>query len=83
MIEKSDYVIKYNGESIEQRKEIKILVITLDNKLGFKTHLNQISSNVAKTVGTISRVRHFLPMNTLNIHYNALIVPQMTYECCL
>ncbi len=81
--EKSDFVVKYNGESTEQRKEVKILGITLDNKMGFKTHLNQISSKDAKTVGTISRVRHFLPTNTLNILYNALIVPQMTYGCCL
>jgi hypothetical protein len=60
---------------MEQRKELKILGETLDNKLGFKTHFNQISSKVAKTVGVISRVRHFLPTNTLKILYNALIVP--------
>jgi tRNA U34 5-carboxymethylaminomethyl modifying GTPase MnmE/TrmE len=58
--EKSDLVIKYDDKSIEQWKEIKILSITFDNKLGFTTLLNQISSKVSKIVGTVSRVRYFL-----------------------
>jgi hypothetical protein len=46
---------------MEQWKEIKILGITLNNKLGFKTNSNQISSKIAKIVGAFSGVRHFLP----------------------
>ena len=81
--EKPDFVVKYNQESIKQCQNIKILGVIFDNKLGFAEHLNVVSNKVAKTVGALSRVRHFLPTNVLNIVYKSLIVPQMTYGCCL
>ena len=81
--EKPDFLVKYNQELVKQCQNVKILGVIFDNKLGFAEHLNVVSNKVAKTVGAMSRVRHFLPTNVLNILYKSLIVPQMTYGCCL
>ena len=45
----------------------------------WKPHINKISSKIARTIGTIHRLKHFLPRSILLTLYNSLILPYINY----
>ena len=57
----------------------KFLGIMIDSNLTWKSHIDNVTKKVAKSVGIIKRVRHCLPVDTLNTLYNTLILPYINY----
>ena len=64
---------------IGQTNTAKFLGIIIDSHLTWKTHIDNVTKKVAKSVGIIKRVRHCLPVDTLNTLYNTLILPYINY----
>ncbi len=51
----------------------------MDKNLSWKYHVEHVLSKISKTVGMISKLRHFAPKHTsLNI-YKSLIGPYLSY----
>ena len=44
---------------------IKYLGIFIDSNLGWKNHIKHVASKISKTIGTISKLRHFVPRYNL------------------
>ena len=61
----------------------KFLGLIIDDKLTWSDHIREITKKVAKTVGIISRIRHFLPTNVLLTLYDSLILPHLNYGIIL
>jgi len=44
---------------------LKYLGVVLDNKLSWKLHISQVKKQISKACGALSRLRYYLPVNSL------------------
>ena len=59
----------FNGIEVKRVNDHKHLGLTLDSKLKFASHLNQISGTARKGVGLIKHLRPYLPVKSLDQIY--------------
>ena len=64
---------------VKRVESCKFLGVYLDEKMTWKTHIEQITSKMAKTVGIISRIKHILPKYILHTSYYTMIFPYSHY----
>ena len=50
--------------SLKHKNYVKYLGILIDSNLVWKNHISHVSSKISKTIGTISKLRHFVPRST-------------------
>ena len=74
-----DVSLIYNGVSIERVEKFKYLGVTFDPQLSWNDHVNYQSSIIAKCIGVIYRVKHYLPNKTINMLAQALVFPHFDY----
>ena len=58
---------------------MKHLGVHIDYKLSWKNHIDSITMKLSKTIGLLSKIRHFVPFHTLVSIYNSLVVPYLRY----
>ena len=51
-----------------------ILGVTGDKHLTWKSHVDQISNKISKTIGILNRLKFYLPLNAKLAIYNSLIL---------
>ena len=64
---------------IESKEFVKYLGVIIDSNLTWKYHIDNIAYKISKAIGIIARLRHFVPLSTLNSIYRCLIQPYITY----
>ena len=74
--------IVINNKTIESSKSVKLLGLTIDNKLNFGIHINNISKEASAKVKGLERIRSRLNLSQAKILYNSFILSQFNY-CCL
>ena len=72
-----------NKVAIERVDEFNFLGLIIDEHMTFKSHANKIAAKIACTIGTMKRLKHFLPTSILRTLYNSLILPHLTYGIIL
>ena len=65
---------------IESKEFVKYLGVIIDSNLMWKYHIDNIAYKISKAIGIIARLRHFVPLSTLNSIYRCLIQPYTTYR---
>ena len=80
-----------NAESLDLRinnvrigcfEEGKFLGVTIDNKLKYKSHINDICSKVSKSIGIMHKLSKMkIPIKILKNIYYCLIYPYLLYNC--
>ena len=75
--------LKINNTKIEQVKEFCFLGVVFDECITWKSHVKKIASKIAVVVGTINKLKRFLPQNILKMVYNSLILPHINYGLLL
>ena len=75
--------LKINNISIEQVKEFCFLGVMFDECITWKPHVAKIAGKVSAVVGTINKLKRFLPQNILKMIYNALVLPHINYGLLL
>ena len=65
--------------ALEHKDYLKYLGILIYKNLSWKHHIDHIIIKVSRTIGLITKLRHFLPTHTLLNLYQALIAPYLTY----
>jgi len=68
-----------DGLCINQVTSTKFLGIVIDTHLNWKDHILQISKKMAKNIGILRRMRHYLPSNILINLYYTFIFPYLSY----
>ena len=68
---------------LERKHYVKYLGFLIDSTLTWRQHILFISSRISKSLGIISRLRHFVPTDTLLSIYQSLIQPYITYGIAL
>ena len=73
-----DINIKMDNERIKVVPSLKFLGVTIDSKLSWHEHINDVCNKVSKCIGVLYRLR-FFPRNILLMIYNAIITPHLNY----
>ena len=71
--------IECGDKQIPVSKEIKLLGITLDEKLKFDAHIAEICRKVGRQINALSRLKNILPCKTKEALYRAFISPYFSY----
>ena len=71
--------LKIDDVDIEFVSEFNYLGIVIDKHLTWKSHTNMISHKVRKTIGIMSKLKKFIPVETMLTLYNSLIHPYLNY----
>ena len=71
--------IMINNVEIERVFETKFLGVTIDNKLNWKTHINNIRTKISKTIAVMYRMKPMLNQKSLYMLYCSLVLPYMSY----
>ena len=58
---------------LECKTCVKYLEVLIDNNLTWKQHINYINEKISQTVGITARLRHLVPLNTLQIIYKVVL----------
>ena len=64
---------------LECKTCVQYLGLRIDNSLTWKQHIKYVDEKISKTVGIIARLRHFVPLNTLQTIYKALLSSYLSY----
>ena len=65
--------------ALECKEFVKYLGILIDNNLSWKHHIDHIVIKISRTIGLISKLRHFVPKHTLINIYRSLTAPYLSY----
>ena len=68
-----------NGEKTDQETEHRILGITIDNKLRWDSHTNNVCKTVSRRVFLLSKLRYIVDINTRKLFFSAHIKPHTDY----
>ena len=68
-----------NGAEIDQVSEHRLLGITIDNKLRWDSHINNVCKTVSRRVFLLSKLRYFVDIDTRKLFFNAHIKPHIDY----
>ena len=67
-----------NGEKIDQVSEHQRL-LTIDNKLRWDSHINNVCKTVSRRVFLLSKLRYIVDIDTRKLFFNAHIKPNIDY----
>ena len=67
------------GSVIETVSNSKYLGVIIDSKLSFYDHIKFLESKISRSIGLMSKLRLFLPRETLLQLYHSLVHSQLTY----
>ena len=65
--------------ALECKEFIKYLGILIDSHLTWKHHIDHIAIKISRTIGLISKIRHFVPKHTLINIYRSLVASYLSY----
>ena len=71
--------VYFNGTLVKRVEHHKHLGLTLDSKLSFNNHVNNIISKVRKSIGIIRYLAGYLPIKTLDQIYKLQCRPHLDY----
>ena len=74
--------IVINNKTIEPFKSVKLLGLTIDNKLNFLIHISNICKVASAKIKGLGRIRNRLNLSQVKTLYNSFILSQFKY-CCL
>ena len=65
--------------SLEPKENTKFLGVTIDHYLNWNSHIENITVSVSRGIGVLYKLRSFLPLRTLVIVYNSIILSHISY----
>ncbi len=65
--------LNQNGEMLKESDCVKYLGVLIDKNLSWKNHIKHVTTKVAKSIGILSKIRHFAPKRVLINVFNAFI----------
>ena len=79
LITSSKKKIHFNIHNIDCESYIKYLGIYLDEHLQWESQIQHVNNKLAKNVGIINKLRHYLDFHMLKQLYYTLIYPYLNY----
>ena len=77
------FTLRLNNKTLYESHHVKYLGIIIDNKLNWKSHMNELTKMPGKAIGLLSKIRHFVTSSTLKHLYHSLFNSHLVYGCIL
>jgi len=74
-----DMNISINNHIISKVDNLKYLGVVLGNKLTWNSHIAQVKKQISQACGAHTRLRHYLPINSLITVYYSLVFSHLQY----
>ena len=76
-----EIIVNENGEDIAilSKKSMKVLGVTIDQKLSWEQHINQIKFRTSNAIRNIHRTANILPLQSRKLLNEALVTPHYNY----
>ena len=72
--------ITVQSHVIKRVTEFNFLGLTIDENLNWNAHINKIASKISRSLGVMTRLKKFLPLNVLWNLYNSLILSHLQFS---
>ena len=72
-------ILSINNSLVRQVNAAKSLGVIIDDNLNWSSHIHELSKKVACGIGTIKRIRHLVPQETLHLIFKSLVQPHFDY----
>ena len=69
----------FHNIHMENSKERKILSVTIDNKLNFKSHISELCKTSSQKIAALSRLSSYLHNSEKKLIFNSIIKSQFSY----
>ena len=69
----------FRGLVMKNSKEQKILGVTIDNKLTFKSHIKNLYKKASQKIGALSRLSNHLHDSQKRLILNSIVKSQFSY----
>ena len=76
---KNNIKLQINNSTIQRTEYTKYLGVLVDEKLRWKTHIDQVVKKLSKCMWAICRLRRYTSLTTLKMLYYALAYPHIQY----
>ena len=70
-------VIKIGDQPLSEVSEASFLGVTIDHQFTWKLHINIVCKKISKCIGILKKVKRSLPISTMRLLYNTLILPYL------
>jgi len=67
----TSFKVMINNHSISPKDNLKYLSVLLDNKLSWKPHVQKVKTQLSRTCGNLSKVKHYTTQSALKVVYNS------------
>ena len=74
-----DLKIKIDGKRLYPSKYVKYLGLFIDSHLNWRQHTNILAAKLSRAIGMLSKIRHYVPNNTLQTIYHSVFSPISIY----
>jgi len=75
----NDVSVNIDGSNIERVDKAKFLGISIDERLSFRYHVQDVCSHLARSVGMLRKLSSIVPCRVRLTIYNALIFSKVSY----
>ena len=75
----TDMKITLSNTCVKRGSEMRLLGVTIDEKLNFGTHISEVCKTAARKVGVLMRLRNMLSTKAKLTIYKSAILPKVTY----
>ena len=76
----STFKLLMGGKDIKEKSSVNYLGVIIDCNLNWKAHVHELSKKLARSIGVLSKLRHFVPMGILIRLYYSIIFPFLIYS---
>ena len=73
--------LKIAGKKLQPLAHVKYLGVYIGQHLYFKHHINELYTKIRRANGVLSKIRHFVPSNTICEMYFAIFESRLKYAC--
>ena len=75
----TNWTMSIQGSEIESTKKLNLLGVTIDSKLNFNHHINNVCKKAGQGIGVLIRLKNLIPTEAKLQLYKAAILPHLTY----
>ena len=75
----SDHQISISNTPIAKIDKFSCLGVIMDEQLSWGCHVDHVYSQASAGIGLIRRIKPFVPLSTLKMLYNAIVLPYFDY----
>ena len=75
----TNLTMSVQGNEIESTEKLNLLGVTIDSKLNFNHHINNVCKKASQRIGVLMRLKNLIPTEAKLQLYKAAILPHLTY----